>query len=106
MQMFGAGLLQDRMELGNHRDMDMAQKSKDMVASRPAIDAKLVLEADDIGVGEIQKIGSAAIAAQILFCNLKTNFRWIGVAFGNVVYRNDEAFVVGCVVGESSINRV
>ena len=94
------------MALGNHRDMDMAQKSKDMVASRPAIDAKLVLEADDIGVGEIQKIGSAAIAAQILFRNLKTNFRWIGVAFGNVVYRNDEAFVVGCVVGESSINRV
>ena len=63
MQMFGAGLLQDRMELGNHRNMDMAQKRQDMLASWAAIDAKLVLEADDIRIGEIQEIGSAAIAA-------------------------------------------
>jgi hypothetical protein len=104
--MFGAGLLQDCVELGNHRDMDMAQKSEDMFASQAAIYAKLVLEADDISVGQIQKICSTAIAAQILLGNLKTNFRRISVTLRYIIYGNYEDFVVSCIVGERSINRV
>ena len=106
MHLFRAGLLQDRVELGNHGDMDMAQKGEDMVTSRTTINTKLVLKADHIGVGEIQEIGSAAIAAQILLRNLKANFRRIGVALRHVVNRNNKAFVVGCVVREGSINRI
>ena len=63
MHLFGAGLLQDCVQLGNHMDMDMAKQREDMAASRTAIDTELVLEADHIGIGEIQEIGSTAIAA-------------------------------------------
>ena len=62
LQLFNAGFLQHRVELGNNRYMNMAQQGEDMATSRSAVDTEFVLQADDICVREIEKVGRTAIA--------------------------------------------
>ena len=62
LQLFNAWFLQYRVELGNNRYMNMAQQGEDMATSRPAVDTKFVLQADDVCVSKIKEVGSTAIA--------------------------------------------
>ena len=71
------------------------QQRENVAAGRAAVDAILMLETNDLGVGEIEKVRRALIAVQILLGDLEAHLGWIIVSFGAVVDRNDEALGAG-----------
>ena len=59
-----------------------------------AVDPVLVLEADDVGVGEVQEVGRPEVALQVLLVDLEPDLRRVVVPLGAVVDRDDEALGV------------
>ncbi len=65
-----------------------------MSAGRAAINTELVLEANDVHVADVQKVGGSEIGRQILFFNFEADHVWIFVGAGNIVYRNRKALAL------------
>ncbi len=86
------------MERRDDRDAQVAQKRQDKTARRTAIDAVFVLQADHVGVAEIQVVGGAPIGIEIVLAELKAHFRRVGVTLGKIVDRGDEAFRGGILL--------
>ena len=63
----------------------------DVAAGRAAEDSVFVLKADDIGVGEIEKIGSPQVRVDLLLFDFEPHFGRIVVTGRDVVDRHDEA---------------
>jgi hypothetical protein len=63
-------------------------------AGRAAIDAELVLEANNIYVADIEEVGGSDIGRQVLFFNFEANYIGIFVATRKIVYRNREALTM------------
>ena len=79
------------MQRRDDRHPQVAQQREDVAARRAAVNAVLVLEADDVGVAEVEKVGRAAIRVEVLLCELETHLRRVLVALGHVVDRDDAA---------------
>jgi hypothetical protein len=62
-----------------------------MTSRGTAKDAKLVLDAQDIHVSDVQKIRGPQIRGQVLLHDFESDFRRIIVAVVNVIYRDDRA---------------
>ena len=65
-----------------------------MTAGRPAENAELVLQADDVHVADVEEVGGAQIGRQVLFLNLKVNYFRILVAAFDVVHRHRETLAL------------
>ena len=98
--LLGAGLLEHGVQRRDDRHPQVAQQADDMAAGRAAEDAVLVLEADDVGVGEIEEIGRPQVRVELLFLDLEPDFRRVVVTLGNVVDRHDEAIRAGILGGD------
>ena len=79
------------MQRGDDRHPQVAQQPDDVAAGRPAEDSVFVLEADDIGVGEIEEIGRAQVRVDLLLFDFEPHLRRVVVSRRDVVDRNDEA---------------
>ena len=60
-----------------------------MAAGCAAENAIFVLEAHDIGVGEIEEIGRSQVGVELLFLDFEANFRRVVISLGNVVDGHD-----------------
>src|SRR5437763_9090201 len=70
-----------------------------MTSGRAAIDAKFVLDRDDLDVINVQEIRRAPVGVDLLFVDLKTDARRIIVTLRTVVNRSHYAFAIrvfGC----------
>ena len=90
----GVRLAQDGVEGRDDRHPQVPQQAEDVAAGRAAVDAVLVLEADDVGVREVQEVGRPEVALQVLLVDLEPDLRRVVVPFGAVVDRHDEALGV------------
>ena len=72
--LFARGIAQDRMQGGDHRHSEISQQSQQMAAARASKDSEFVLQAEDIDVNQIQKIGRPPVRGDILFGNFETHF--------------------------------
>jgi hypothetical protein len=63
-----------------------------------------VLEADHVGVGEVQKVGRPAVALQVRRVDLEPDLRRVVVPLGAVVDRDDEALGVREPAGHRRIH--
>ncbi len=93
------GFLQDGVERGDDRNAQIAQQREDEAARRAAINSVFVLEADDVGVAEVQVVGRAPVGIEIVFAELEPHFVGIFVAFGQIVDGSDKTFDVGILLG-------
>ena len=66
-----------------------------MTAGRPAENAELVLQADDVHVADIEEVRGAQIGRQVLLLNFEANHLRVLVAARNVVDRYGEALALG-----------
>ena len=99
-------LAEDGVEGRDDRHPQVAQQAEDVAAGRPAVDAVLVLEADDVGVGEVQEVGRPAVALQVLLVDLEPDLRRVVVPLGAVVDRDDEALGVREPAGHRGVHVV
>ena len=91
----GSRLAQNGMKGGDDGHSQFAQKRQDVTADRPAENAELVLQADDVHVADIQKVRGTQIGRQVLLLNLEANHLRVLVASRNVVDRYGEALALG-----------
>ncbi len=73
----------------------MTEEPHDMAAGGTAEDAVLVLEADDVGVAEVEEVGGAEIRIELLLLDLEPDLRRVVVPFREVVDRDHEAVGAG-----------
>ena len=59
------------MQGGDDRHPQVAQQSEDVAAGRAAENAVLVLQADNVGVAEVEEVGRPAIRVQVLLVELE-----------------------------------
>ena len=95
-------LLQDRVKVGDNREIQPSQQREEMAASRSAINAKFVLHADHFGIGKIQEVRRTPITAQIRLGDLESHLGRIPVTLRRVIHRNDEALRAGALVREGA----
>jgi hypothetical protein len=62
-----------------------------VAAGRSAVDAKLVLDRNDLDVVDIEEVSRAAIGIEFLFVNLEPYSRWIVIAFRAIINRAHHA---------------
>lgn len=77
--------LQDGVQGGDHGHAHLLEQGEKMATCRSAVDAEFMLDAEDVGVVEVEKIGGAAVGVQIFFEHLEAHSRWILVTFELVV---------------------
>ena len=97
--LLGAGILEDGVQGGDDRHAQVAQQTDDMAAGRTAEDAVLVLEADDIGIGEIEEIGRSQVGVELLLLDFEADFGRVVVTLRNVVDGHDETIGPGILGG-------
>ena len=79
------------MQRRDDRHPQVAQQPDDVAAGRTAEDAVFVLEADDVGVGEIEEIGRPQVRVDLLLLDFEPHLRRVVVALRDVVDRNHES---------------
>ena len=84
-----------RVQRGDDRHPQVAQQPDDVAAGRAAEDAVFVLEADDIGVGEIEEIGRPQVGVDLLLLDFEPHLRRVVVSRRDVVDRHHEAIRPG-----------
>ena len=69
----------------------IAQQCQNVPARRAAINAEFMLQANDIDIREVQKIGRSPIGGKLLLLNFKAYLGRIIVSAFDVVHRHDDA---------------
>ena len=87
--LFARGIAQDRMQGGDHRHSEISQQRQQMAAARASKDSEFVLQAEDIDVNQIQKIGRPPVCGDILFRNFETHFGRIVVSLRAIGHRDN-----------------
>jgi hypothetical protein len=67
-----------------------------------AEDAKLVFDADDIHIRDVQKIRRTQIRGEVLLGDLKAHFRRIIIAISQIVHGHDETLHGGKFLGHGA----
>src|SRR5690348_17086790 len=86
------------MKRGDNRHSQFAQERQDMTTGRPAENAELVLQTDNIHIANVEEVRGAHIGRQILLLNFEANHLRVLVATRNVVDRHGQALVLGCAL--------
>ncbi len=92
--LIGAGDVQNRVQGRDDRHPQVAEQAKKVTAGRTAVNPVLMLDADDIRVGEVEIIGCPQVAVQVLLVDLEPDLRRIVVSLRAIVDRNHEALGV------------
>ena len=79
------------MERRDHGQPEIAQELEDVAARLRSEDAVLVLDGDDVGRADAQKIRGAPVRGDIPLGDLEANARRIRVLHADVVHREHEA---------------
>lgn len=82
------------MESCYYRHTDLLEKGQQMAAGGAAIDAELVLYADDIDIIEIQKICCAPVGVYVFLRQLEPHPFGIVVSFGSIIDSANETIRV------------
>jgi len=98
--LIGVGLFEDGVEGGDDGHAEFAEEGKDVAAGGAAVDAELVLEADDVDVGDVEEVGGAEVGGEVLLFDLEANDLGVGVAGGEVVDGDGEAIAEGVGGGD------
>jgi hypothetical protein len=93
------------MQRRDDRHPHRVQRREQVVAGLSAKDSKFVLDAQNIRVAEVEKVGGAAVSQQVLFGYFKPDFGRIVVALRPVVYCNDRTLERG-ILGRNSTVKV
>ena len=86
-----AGLLEHRVQGGGDRHPQIPQQADDVAAGRAAEDAVLMLQTDDVGVGEVQVVRRAQVTVKLLLLDLEPDFPRVVIPLGEIVHRHHEA---------------
>ena len=93
--LLGAGLPQERVQRGHHGHAQFSQERQQVAAGRPAVDAELMLHADDVRAAEVEEIRRAPVGSQVLLLDLEANRVRIRVATRQIVHRHRETLALG-----------
>ena len=96
----GSRLAQHGVQRGDDGHSQFAQQRQNVAAGRPAENAELVLQADDVHVADVEEIRRAQIGRQVLLLDLEANHFRIIVAARNVVDRHGEALALRIRAGD------
>jgi hypothetical protein len=77
------------MQGGDHRHSEISQQRQQVAAARASKYSELVLEAQDIHINKIQKIGCPTVGRDILFGNFETHFGRIMVSLRAICHRDN-----------------
>ena len=91
------GLAQEGVQRGDDRHAQFAQQRQHVAAGRPAENPELVLQADDVGMADVEEIRRPQIGGQVLLLDFEAHFRRILVAALEVVDRHRKALGPGLV---------
>src|ERR1039457_2728645 len=79
------------MKRRHHGHSQFAQECQDVTARRPAENAELVLQADDVHVADVQKVRGTQIGRHVLLLYLEANHLRVLLASRYVVDRYGQA---------------
>ena len=96
----GSRLAQNGMKRGDNGHSQFAQERQNVTAGRPAENAELVLQADDVHVADVEEVRGAQIGRQVLLLNLEADHFRVLVAARNVVDRHGQALALGMRAGD------
>ena len=77
----------------------MSQQRQQMAAARAAKDSEFVLQAEDIHINKIQKIGRPTVGRDILFGNFETHFGRIVVSLRAIGHGDNRTVQAGVLRG-------
>ena len=96
----GSRLAQNGMQRGDNRHSQFAQECQDVTAGRPAENAELVLQADDVHVADVEEVRGAQIGRQVLLLNLEANHFRVLVAALMSLTDTAKHWLCGCAAGD------
>src|SRR5579884_3182764 len=82
------------MKGGDDGHPQLAQQCQDVSADRSPENTELMLQADNVNVADIQKVGGAQIRRQVLLLNFEANHLRVVVSSGDVVHGHAEALAL------------
>src|SRR5580704_14469380 len=83
------------MQRGDNRHPQLSQERQNVTAGRPAKNAELVLQTDDIHIADIEKVRGAQIRRQVLLVNLEADHFRVVVTTFDVIDGHTEALTLG-----------
>ena len=89
------GLAQDGVERGDDGHFQFANQRQQMAAGGPAVNPKLVLNADDVHVADVDEVRRALVGREILLFYFETHDAGILVALLNIINRHRKALALG-----------
>ena len=97
--LFGIRLFQDGVKGCHQGDLQLAQQRQNVSARESAEDAIFVLQADHLGLAEVQKVRRALIRFEVLLDEFEAHLLRVVVAFRNVADRNHRHTAEGVIAG-------
>ena len=88
------GLAQEGVERRNHGHFQLANQRQQMAAGGPAVDPKLVLNADDVHVADVEEVRRALVGGKILLFDFETHDAGILVPLLDIINRHSEALAL------------
>jgi hypothetical protein len=88
------GFAQDGMQGGDHGHFQFPQHGQNVAANRATEYAELMLQAYDVYIADIEKIGSSQVRRQVLFFDFEANYLGIIVPALYVVDGNAKALAL------------
>jgi hypothetical protein len=79
------------VQRGDDRHADFFEEGEQVAASGAAIDAELMLDAEHIGIGEVQKIRCTPVGVEVFFQQLKADAGGVVITFDPIIDGTDEA---------------
>ena len=89
------GLAQNGVERGNDGHLQFANQRQQMPPGGPAVNPKLVLDADDVHVADIEEVRRAVVGREILLFDFEAHHAGILVAVLDIIDRHRKALALG-----------
>ena len=98
-------LAQECVERGDDGHFQFANQRQHMAAGGPAVNPKLVLNANDVHVADVDEVRRALVGRKILLFDFETDYAGILVAFLDVIDRHREALALGVYSAATAVSR-
>ena len=89
------GLAQEGVERGDDGHFQFANQRQQMAPGGPAVNPKLVLNADDVHVADVEEVRRALVGGEILLFYFKTHDAGILVPLLDIIDRHRKALALG-----------
>ena len=90
------------MKGGDDGHLQLAHQRQHVTAGRPAVNPKLVLNANDVHVADVDEVRCALVGRKILLDDFETDYAGILIAFLDVVDRHGKTLALGVFRGHGS----